>query len=219
MSGEGSDEPSGIDRSSVRATYDRIAPHFAAKRKNPWPEVESFLAGRRVETAVDVGCANGRHTELLAEIAQRAIGIDVSRELLIEARSRQSSHGFAASVLLGDAVKLPVTSDAIDLALYVATMHHLATRTARVASLDELARILRDGGTALLSVWSTAHDRFEETSGFDTTVTFTLPDGSSVPRFYHIYDREEFEAELTDSALSVDRVWVSHGNCYAVVGS
>lgn len=198
-------------------TYDEIAPHFANKRQNPWPEVRSFLDGVRAETALDVGCANGRHTELLVGVAQHAIGLDASSGLLQEAKARQDENDFDAALVQGDASRLPFRDDSVDLATYVATMHHLPTRRGRIDSLDELARVLKPSGRALVSVWSTEHDRFDETEGFDTTVTFTMPDGTAVPRFYHIYDPVEFGDDLAESALVVEREWVSHGNCYAVV--
>jgi hypothetical protein len=39
-----------------------------------------------------------------------------------------------------------------------------------------------------------------------------------VGRYYHVYEPREFERDLADSALTVERAWVSSGNCYAVVG-
>jgi hypothetical protein len=88
-----------------------------------------------------------------------------------------------------------------------------------VASLDELARVLAPGGRALVGVWSVAHDRFDATEGFDTTVDWTLPGGERVPRFYHVYDAEEFRADLATSGLAVRETTVSSGNCYAVVAA
>jgi hypothetical protein len=86
-----------------------------------------------------------------------------------------------------------------------------------VASLDELARVLADDGRALVSVWSTAHDRFDADEGFDTTVDWTLPDGEVVERYYHIYDPAEFRVDLDASQVRPVEVFVSSGNCYAVV--
>ncbi|WP_425490643.1 class I SAM-dependent methyltransferase [Haloprofundus salilacus] len=204
-----------------RATYDAIAEHFAATREYPWPEVESFVAdvtGDGPATrALDVGCANGRHCELLAAHADEVVGLDVSRELLREARKRATERRFDVSLVHGDASRLPFRAGTFDLAVYVATLHHLASREARVASLDELARVLRPSGRALVSAWSTEHSKFEETEGFDTTVDWTLPGGERLPRFYHIYDPEEFREDLDSSRLAPVDVFVSSGNCYAVV--
>ncbi|WP_255195977.1 class I SAM-dependent methyltransferase [Halorarius litoreus] len=206
------------DRAGVAATYDRIADHFASTREYPWPEVREFLDGRVVSLALDVGCGNGRHVELLCEHAERVVGLDASRGLLDAAARRAADRGFDATLLQGDAARLPLASDTVDLAVYVATIHHLPTREGRVASLDELARVLRPGGSAVVSAWSTAHDRFDRDEGFDTTVDWTLPGGETVGRFYHIYDPAEFDADLAASALGVESSVVSSGNCYAVVG-
>ena len=206
------------DVASVRATYDRIADHFAKTRAYPWPEVESFLGGRMGSVGLDVGCGNGRHTELLAERCERAVGLDVSLAMLGTARERATDRGFACDLAGADAATLPVASDCVDLAVYVATLPHLPTRERRVASLDELARVLAEDGRALVSAWSTEHDRFDRESGFDTTVDWTLPSGETVGRFYHIYDPGEFRADVAASNLELVEFEVSSGNCYGVVG-
>jgi ubiquinone/menaquinone biosynthesis C-methylase UbiE len=205
------------DTTDVHHTYDRIAEHFSKTREYPWPEIEEFLADRTGGLAVDVGCGNGRHTELLAANADRAVGVDASRGLLAEARDRAADRGFDADLLAGDAERLPLAADVADLAVYVATVHHLPSRDARVASLDELARVLTADGDALVSAWSTTHDNFDRTEGFDTTVDWTLPGGETVPRFYHVYDPDEFRADLRASALAVAETFTASGNCYAVV--
>jgi len=201
----------------VRETYDRIAGHFAATREYPWPEVESFLDDRRADVALDVGCGNGRHAELLADRARRVVGVDVSRGLLDEARARARERSFAVDLRQGDAARLPVADATVGLGVYVAALHHLPKQDDRIASLDELARVLAPDGRALVSAWSTAHDRFDRESGFDTTVDWTLPGGETVPRFYHIYSPAEFRDDVAASALAPVETFVSSGNCYAVV--
>ncbi|MBX0302953.1 class I SAM-dependent methyltransferase [Haloarcula salinisoli] len=206
-------------RAGVRRTYERIGTHFSKTREYAWPEVESFVdEADACETALDIGCGNGRHAALLADVADRVVGLDASRSLLDAATERVGSR---VSLLLGDASRLPLADDCVDLAVYVATLHHLPSAADRRASLDELARVLGPEGRALVSVWSTAHDRFDAPedaeTGFDTTVDWTLPGGETVPRFYHIYAPAEFERELDDSGLETVSFEISSGNCYAVV--
>lgn len=204
-------------RRRVCEVYDRIAGHFSATRAHPWPDVEEFLADRSGEVGLDVGCGNARHTELLAARVRCAIGLDASRGLLGEAAERARDRGFAVSLLRGDAVALPVRSETVDIALYVATIHHLSERATRIESLNELARVLAPDGVGLVSAWSTTHERFDgREGGFDTTIAWTLPDGTEVERFYHIYDFAEFRADLSASELTA-RPFLSEGNCYAVV--
>ena len=206
------------DRRDVRETYDAIADHFAATRAHPWPETEAFCEGRHVEVALDVGCGNGRNAAVLVDHADAVVGVDVSGALLSIARDRVTH----AALLQGEAARLPLRDDVADLALYIATVHHLADRSLRCRSLDELARVLAPGGEALVSAWSTHAERFEADpdveTGFDTHLDWTLPDGETVPRYYHIYAPPEFDRDLAESDLRVARSWVASGNCYAVVG-
>lgn len=206
----------------VRETYDRIAEHFAETRHAPWPEVEDFLADvGDGSLGLDVGCGNGRHVPLLAAQVERVVALDLSRELLGEARERLQASQHPFELLQGDAASLPVVADRFDLALSIATLHHLPDRETRIYSLRELGRILSSTGVGLVSVWSTAHDRFEATRdedvGFDTTVDWTLPGGEAVPRYYHIYAPAEFRADLERAGLTVEASYVSSGNCYAEV--
>jgi len=201
----------------VRGVYDRIATHFADTRHHAWPQTREFLAEERGAVGLDVGCGNGRNAELLAERVDRTLGLDTSRGILVEARARTGE----VALLQGDAAHLPVPSAVVDIALYIATLHHLPDRGTRRESLAELARVLAPGAGALVSAWSTAHDRFDASAddpeGFDTTVDWTLPDGETVPRFYHIYAPSEFEADLETSPLAVEETWRASGNCYARV--
>ncbi|MDS0298341.1 class I SAM-dependent methyltransferase [Halogeometricum sp. S1BR25-6] len=238
MSGDGSgesrvggDEELPADAEAPHETYDRIAEHFSSTREYPWPEVREFLddhapeATRAGETSerdgptrgLDMGCGNGRHSEAMAAFVDRVVALDASRGLLAEAGERAVEREFAADLVQGDAASLPLRDDCVAVAVYVATLHHLRPREARVASLSELARVLVPGGRALVSAWSVEHDRFDHEEGFDTTVDWTLPGGERVPRYYHIYDAVEFAADVEESALSVVDSFVSSGNCYAVV--
>ncbi|MDZ7745597.1 MAG: class I SAM-dependent methyltransferase [Halobacteriales archaeon] len=210
-------EPSAVaDADSVRATYDRIAAHFSQTRAEPWPQIPAFLDGRTGGVGVALGCGNGRHVELLVDHCERAVGLDLSRALLGLATERATDDD--ADWVQGTVTQPPFATDSVDLGLYIATLHHLDSRATRRESLDELARVLAPDGNALVSVWSTTHPTFDETTGFDTVVDWTLPDGETVPRYYHIYDPEEFERDLDSSALTVNRTFTEDGNCFAVVG-
>ncbi|PSP59520.1 SAM-dependent methyltransferase [Halobacteriales archaeon QH_7_66_36] len=205
------------DRRAVRTTYDRIAPYFSETRAHPWPQITEFLEGRTASVGLDLGCGNGRHAEPLADRCDRVVGLDLSRSLLDIAGERAAERGVEAGWVQGDAATIPLRAGTVDLALYVAALHHLPSREARRQSLNDLARVLAADGRALVSVWSVTHGRFDAESGFDTTVDWTLPDGETVPRYYHIYDPEEFATDLGASALAVERTFTDSGNCFAVV--
>lgn len=203
-------------RRDVKWTYDQIASHFSETRRAPWPEIRSFLATRHGNRGIDIGCGNGRHISDLQTAAREVIGIDVSKALLNEAIDFQSA---SVSLLLADAFSLPLVRDSIDIALYIATLHHLPSRSERVQSLNELARVLSPKGEGLVSVWSVTAERFDFEQSQDQLIPWTLPNGKTIDRYYHIFDREEFRDELQSSALTIESIAESSGNWYAIVSS
>lgn len=199
---------------AVRSTYERIASDFDRTRSHPWPAVERFVeAHADGGVALDLGCGNGRHLELLRGRVDRRVGVDLSRAMLHRTAARVD----AVDLVEASATALPLVDDRIALGLYVATVHHLPDRRRRVASLDEFARVLDPAGAGLVSVWSVDHETFDLTAASDRVVDWTLPDGSTVPRYYFIYDRPTFVADLGDSSLVAERVWAASGNLFAHV--
>ncbi|WP_330630977.1 class I SAM-dependent methyltransferase [Halocatena halophila] len=204
-----------MSRREVRATYDRIAEHFAQTRAHAWEDVESFVESAPNGVVLDLACGNGRHAELFSDRGDRVVCADLSRPMLETARTRLESASIEFVQVDGAAIGLQ--RNTIDAAVYIAALHHLPTQSLRRQSLAELGRVLTAGGEGLVSVWATTHPTFDRTSGFDTTVDWTLPDGTVVDRFYHIYDPVEFDRDLEAASLTVVDRFESHGNCYAVV--
>jgi tRNA (uracil-5-)-methyltransferase TRM9 len=209
-------EPSVAD---VRATYDRIAPHFDETRQCAWPAVERFCDEHAGVLGLAVGCGNGRHLPHLAARVDRCVGLDLSRGVLDTAREAAAATAdeVPTHLVQGAATGLPHRDGAVDVALHVATLHHLPTRDARIDALDELARVLGPDGHALVSAWSVTHTRFDADAAFDGWIDWTLPSGETVPRFYHVYDPTSFAEDLGASACAVERTFEEAGNCFGVV--
>lgn len=66
---------------------------YYAKRERAMREVLSTLG--KVETAVDVGCGDGRFSLLIAEYASSLVGYDISPALINAARQRAADRGIA----------------------------------------------------------------------------------------------------------------------------
>jgi ubiquinone/menaquinone biosynthesis C-methylase UbiE len=201
----------------VMRAYEKIGSHFSQTRFHPWPEVGKFLEELSGNVALDMGCGNGRHSELLSKCVERVVGVDMSSMMLLETVNRGENNGFEVNSIRGNVMELPVRTECIDIGVYVATIHHLPTAECRIASLNELERVLTTNGISIVGSWCTEHERFDEERGFDTLVNWTLPDGTKVPRYYHIYDIEEFERDVNASRLEVIDIYSNEGNCYAVV--
>ncbi|NXS58725.1 ALKB8 protein, partial [Brachypteracias leptosomus] len=53
-----------------------------------------------------------------------------------------------------DALSVPIRSGSCDACISIALIHHFSTAERRLATIRELARLLRPGGTALIYVWA-----------------------------------------------------------------
>ncbi len=207
-------------KAAIRATYEVIAESFAGTRRHPWPEVLEFVADLPADSRVlDLGCGNGRHARAMIARGHRVIGLDFSRRLvsLGRAESLASARGRRIEWIEGDAAAVPCRDRSFDAATCVAVLHHLPTRDDRIAVLAEIRRVLRPGTRVFLSVWSADQPRFDAVrdSG-DVEVPWTMPDGSVIPRFYHLFQEGELERLIIESGLRGERFFHGMDNWFAV---
>jgi ubiquinone/menaquinone biosynthesis C-methylase UbiE len=152
-------------RETVIQTFEAIAEHFDMTRYKPWPESVEYLESLPERSRVlDIGCGNGRNMILPRRLGHDVVGVDFSINLLRIAQEKLNMRELAQSghLMGGDAALLPLRDENFDAALYIATLHHIPSEGDRLKSLGELERILKPGGTALISVWALDQPRFEE---------------------------------------------------------
>lgn len=103
---------------------------------------------------LDVGCGTGRLTAALRIAGADAIGLDREPAMLDVAHHR------IASLVVGDALAIPVRDSAVDIAVAVTVLEFVADHAAAMA---ELARVVRPGGRFIVgalnphSAWGLAH--------------------------------------------------------------
>lgn len=104
--------------------------------------------GRILKTdAFDESCGAGL-LELLKSRADEVIGMDLSAATLAGARARQ--RGFKG--VGADARQLPFEANCFDVILSNSTLDHFRTRAELEQSLGELHRVLKPGGSLLLTL-------------------------------------------------------------------
>ena len=210
-------------KADIRATYDRIAESYAARRREPWPEVRLFIGSLpRGARVLDVGAGHGRHTTVLADRGHRAVALDFSRRLLLIGRAGERRTGDALRIdwVGGEATKLPFRDASFDAGLCIAVLHHLPVESDRIAALMELRRVLRRRAPVLVSVWAREQPRFQSMLAApevdaDVEVPWTMPDKTVVPRFYHLFQRGELERLIIGSGLHGERFFPGAGNWFA----
>lgn len=197
-------------------TWDSIAKSFDATRDKPWKQCIDFInILPKSNVIADIGCGNGRHLIPAAKHCKIAIGLDISRELLNIVKSKINNQKLENVYLLhSDVVNIPIKDECVDSILFIATLHNILKREKRIQSLKEVRRILKQDGTALISVWSRWQDKYRkqflkkwftqtgETEFGDIDI-YWRQHGLNIPRFYHLYSKREFSRDIRESGLKI----------------
>ena len=120
--------------------YDGPNPAIEAEE----PAVHSLLANLPPGVALDVACGTGRHSAHLASLGHRVIGVDANVNMLAVAKAKVP----AADFRLGEFAALPVESNSVDVVTSSLALTHIA---ALAPAIHEMARVLKPGGTVVLS--------------------------------------------------------------------
>ena len=149
------------------------------------------LEGGRV---LDLGCGPGVDTALFAQRGFDVVGLDITESFLRRAREHfvevTADCQARASFVRGDMRSLPFEADSFDGIWVSGSFHHVPWAEAPDTAAA-LARLLRDGGCAYISVKRE-------------------PTGSEVAdRHFEFYEPEAFRALLADAGFNVEIVEVT----------
>src|SRR6478752_5283851 len=123
--------------------------------------ISGLVPGR----ALDIGAAGGGNTRVLREHGWDAVALEYGSD------GAEVAHGRGLATLRGDATRLPLADDSLDLVMAFDLLEHLDDDAAAVA---EVRRVLKPTGTYLVAVpadpklWS-EHDEAVDHGGFDVT--------------------------------------------------
>ena len=184
-------------RTDVRTAYALWAPSYPPTAHNPLMQVEQeALTGLLPDVAghlsLDIACGSGRYLRPLEEKGARAIGLDLSPEMLRIARGHCGS-----SLVTGDMERLPFADESFDSIICSLAVGHLR-ELGRFA--EETARVLKPGGYLLYSDFHpflTLHD-----------LERTFRDAAGVLRSvdHHLHLYEDHHRELRTAGLEIERV-------------
>lgn len=161
-------------------TYDEIAEDYVSltSAMRPQPEFETFCGHLKSgDTVLDLGCAWGRDTNVCTEKGLKAIGMDLSINMLWIAKSLRRSGKFVQA----DLRMLPIQNNLVDGIWCVAALLHLK-RTEIVRAFCEFRRVLKHGGVCYVQV--------KQGIG-EETVTNNFSKGKE--RFFTYFEEEEIQ--------------------------
>jgi ubiquinone/menaquinone biosynthesis C-methylase UbiE len=106
------------------------------------------LGGHPIGDLLDLGTGTGRMLEIVAPRVERAIGIDLSREMLAVARANlEKANLHNCTIRQGDIFQLPFADQSFDAAIFHQVLHYADRPSLAVA---EAARMVRPEGRLVI---------------------------------------------------------------------
>jgi len=130
--------------------YNKIAAKFSMTRQylsSDILELKKYAANG--DNILDLGCGNGRLSELFTDLDIEYTGSDDSGELVKIAKTRYPKHHFIETSPL----ILPFPDDTFDKVFCLAVFHHIPSTELRLEYLAEVRRILKKDALLILTVW------------------------------------------------------------------
>jgi SAM-dependent methyltransferase len=126
-----------------RIVPERTEPGIVAIHLKRYEFARRFCAAKDV---LDAGCGVGYGSAHLARVARKVVGVDVAEDAVAYAREHFAMPN--VEFVQADVVALPFEDDSFDVACSFETIEHVRNPEALVG---ELRRVLRAGGTCVLS--------------------------------------------------------------------
>ncbi len=195
---------------TVKDVFNQIAPswynfrHRSIFKRELEGLAERWEGGR----LLNLGCAHGpdflpfkRDFELY--------GVDVATEMLRFARKYSQKFDFEVHLAAADVRFLPYPDNTFDHAIVVATYHHVKGKADKLAAVQELKRVLKPGGEALVTVWNRWQPRFWF-KGREVAVPWRTRE-KTLYRYYYLFSYCELEKLVREVGLQVLRAFPEHG--------
>ena len=201
----------------MEKTWDTIAESFDRTRKKPWAQCIDFINKLAPSSTIaDLGCGNGRHTISCVKQCKQVIALDISKNLLSIVKEKTGNINNNLELIHANLINIPLKNESLDAAIYIASLHNIPYKEKRQKSLMELYRIIKNDGVALVTVWSKWQDKFQNSSKNylnnkynyekNDIAIYWKQDKLNVPRFYHLYDKDEFQKEIESVGFKILKI-------------
>ena len=178
-----------IEEVNVKNVYNKIAKEFSDTRYRPWSCVEDFLDSVKTGSKIgDIGCGNGKNMKYREDCEN--YGCDFSQGLVDICKSQ------GLNTIYGDVLDIPYEDETFDYTICIAVIHHLSTEEKRQKAIEEIMRVTKKGGKALILVWALEQPEKSRRkfTKQDNMVSWKDKRGNLMgERYYYVFKKDELE--------------------------
>lgn len=158
-----------------------MAAYFAAKPADP--RIREFVATHIEDlggqSALDLGCGGGRHSEFLAELGFDVVSVDPNEGMRRATQMRLASRGLDAVIREGEILAIPADDEEFNLVVTTGVLHQANSSAEYEQALSELYRVMRRGAYVCLNIftnsaWDPAYRTVSE-DGYSVMTAEDLP--------------------------------------------
>jgi ubiquinone/menaquinone biosynthesis C-methylase UbiE len=192
--------------------YNRMAKDWAGTRMNFWSEL-SLITLPYIQsgtTLLDFGCGNGRFYREIQDKTVTYTGCDISKGLLEQAWKHHPELDLHECSVLDT----PFQDNHFDTLVSFAVLHHIPGKENHMKFFEEIHRVLKPGGIAVVSIWNIwktrksfifkeylRHLRQRDGLGFgDTIMSFTQHKNS---RYVYSFSQKEIHKLITKNSFHI----------------
>ncbi len=149
-----------MQKINQKEVWNKIAKDWFVKRSKPFKQITKELqnlSNKKSGKILDIGCGNCRNLLMFAKKKFDCYGVDFSKEMIKYAKEFCNKNNIKVNLKVANAERLPFKDNFFDYILFIAVLHHVNNKK---KALQELKRVLKDNGLALITVWNRLQLRF-----------------------------------------------------------
>jgi ubiquinone/menaquinone biosynthesis C-methylase UbiE len=177
--------------------WDGVSSKWAEFRTRPVDEVVEFLDGK-VGKVLDLGCGSGRN--FIENEGLEFYGVDFSKKLLNIAKDKEY-----VELKKGTTDDISYEDGFFDWVVFVRVLHCVDGEEKRKKTLEEIYRVLKKGGEAVISTigWNNPRVKNKPKEGI---IPWTVGK-VRYERYNYVYEKDEFEKLLKDVGFEIVKIW------------
>ncbi len=181
-------------KKNLAKTYDELAVYWGNDSSlHSWGEEElkrfaEYVKSSGGQEILELGCGSGVQTKLLLDLGLSVVGIDISPNMILEAKKRAPKGKY----LVGDIASVGFAKDSFDGVYARASLLHIPKNLIPKVLLS-IHKMLKDGGYFYLAI----------KEGKDEGEVEDVRHGINVERFFSLFVKEEIEKLMETAGFKI----------------